>query len=77
MKVVCIDNNNTSTETITSYKFITLGKSYDAIKLLQSRTTSKLYDIIICDDDVVRFLLKSRFITLEVHREQMLNKILK
>jgi hypothetical protein len=73
MKVVCIDNNNTSTETITSYKFITLGKSYDAIKLTPSKLT---YDII-CDDDVVRSLLTSRFITLEVHREQMLNKILK
>jgi hypothetical protein len=65
MKVVCIDNNNTSTETITSYKFITLSKSYDAIKL----TTSKLTYDIICDDDVVRSLLKSRFITLEAHRK--------
>jgi hypothetical protein len=36
MKLVYMDNN-TSTETITSYKFIKLGK-YDAIKL----TTSKL-----------------------------------
>jgi hypothetical protein len=73
MKLVCIDNNNTSTETITSYKFITLGKSYDAIKL----TTSKLTYDIICDDDVVRFLLKSRFITLETHREKIINEILR
>jgi hypothetical protein len=65
MKLVCIDNNNTSTETITSYKFIKLGKSYDAIK-----PTSKLTYDIICDDDVVRSLLKSRFITLEAHREK-------
>jgi hypothetical protein len=62
MKVVCIDNNNTSTETITYYNI----KSYDAIKL----TTSKLTYDIICDDDVVRSLLKSRFITLEAHREK-------
>jgi hypothetical protein len=60
VKLVCIDNNNTSTETITSYIY-KLGKSYDAIKL----TTSKLTYDIICDDDVVRSLLKSRFITLE------------
>jgi hypothetical protein len=26
--------------------------------------------MIICDDDVVRSLLKSRFITLEAHREK-------
>jgi hypothetical protein len=57
MKVVCIDNNNTSTETITSYKFITLSKSYDAIKL----TTSKLTYDIICDDDVVRSLLSRSY----------------
>jgi hypothetical protein len=33
MKLVCIDNNNTSLETITSYKFIKIRQSYDAIKL--------------------------------------------
>jgi hypothetical protein len=68
MKVVCIDNNNTPYKPI-----ITIGKSYNAIKLTPSKLT---YDII-CDDDVVRSLLTSRFITLEVHREQKLNEILR
>jgi hypothetical protein len=70
MKLVCIDNNNTFNSTSINIK---IGKSYDAIKL----TTSKLTYDIICDDDVVRSLLKSRFITLEAHREKIINEILR
>jgi hypothetical protein len=55
MKVVCIDNNNIYINLLLQYK------SYDVIKL----TTIKLTYDIICDDDVVRSLLTSRFITLE------------
>jgi hypothetical protein len=33
--------------------------------------------IIICDDGVKRELISTRFVTLEVNREEMLNKILR
>jgi hypothetical protein len=37
---------------------------------------NQMYSII-CDDGLERKLIANRFVTLEVHREQMLNKILK
>jgi hypothetical protein len=55
---------------------LTIGKSYDVIS--ESRPDGVYtYYLVLCDDGVERNILEKKFITLEVHREQMLNKILK
>jgi|TARA_R110000782_G_scaffold193575_1_gene283157 hypothetical protein len=78
MKVVCINNRDSH---ISLYKSIlTLDKSYDAIDEPLLPLMPELVRIcyrVTCDDGKVRAIVKSRFITLEAHREQMLNKIFK
>jgi hypothetical protein len=55
---------------------LTIGKSYDVISEARPDGVYKYY-LVLCDDGVERNILEKKFITLEVHREQMLNEILK
>jgi hypothetical protein len=53
---------------------LTIGKSYDVVE-------SKLddpytYYHVLCDDGVERDLLANKFISLEVHRNKIINEIL-
>ena len=55
---------------------LTIGKSYDVISEARP-DDGYTYYLVLCDDGVERNILGNKFISIEVHREQMLNKILK
>jgi hypothetical protein len=83
-KVICIDTSNGPNNDST-VSYLTLNKSYDVIgciSVLSDQLVLGLneYNIlykIVCDDGLERKLLDKRFVTLEVHREGIINKILK
>jgi hypothetical protein len=84
MKVIC-KNDDAFFASLNG--ILTLNKSYDVISSIQRiKIDQQLalglseYDTfysIVCDDGIKRELISTRFVTLELHREQMLNKILK
>jgi hypothetical protein len=72
-------NTHTLNESVLSYgnlDYLTINKVYESFYISGTMTESNAYSII-CDDGLERKLIANRFVTLEVHREQMLNKILK
>ena len=72
--IICVDNKG--------YKNLTIGKKYECIpfgyfgRLDRLNKAKELYYQIVNDDDEQNNYYKERFITLEQHREQQLNKIL-
>jgi hypothetical protein len=84
MKVIC-KNNDIFFASLNG--ILTLNKSYDVISSIQRIQTDQQLALglseyntfysILCDDGIKRELISTRFVTLEVHREQIINKILK
>jgi hypothetical protein len=90
MKVICKNNDLFFTSLngmALRPHLLTLNKSYDVISSIQRIQMNQqlalglseynTFYFILCDDNKIRELISTRFVTLEVHREEMLNKILK
>jgi hypothetical protein len=55
---------------------LTIGKSYDVISEARPDDVYTYY-LVLCDDGVERNILGNKFISIEAHREQKLNDILR
>jgi hypothetical protein len=55
---------------------LTIGKQYNVIDA-QYGTANPYTYLVLCNDDVIRDIPASKFITLEAHRNKILNDIIK
>jgi hypothetical protein len=73
MKVICKDNYHYY-RTNNKHNLI-VGKTYNVISCVGLRTNT--FYRIVCEDGLQRNIISTRFITLELHREQIINEVLK